>query len=240
MPHAASDRFRVIHVSTDEVYGSLGPTCPAFSESTPYAPNSPYSASKAAADHLARAYFHTYGLPVITSNCSNNYGPYQFPEKLVPLMIRNALNGRPLPVYGDGQNIRDWLFVQDHCDALLEILARGRPGETYNIGGNSERTNLEVVDNICTLLDEFVPSSPHYPHHRLIAYVTDRPGHDRRYAINAEKLRRELGWSPRFTFEQGMRATVKWCLDNTQWCEEVLRDNYTGDRLGLAAITAGA
>jgi dTDP-glucose 4,6-dehydratase len=155
-------------------------------------------------------------------------------------MIRNGLNGKPLPVYGDGQNIRDWLFVQDHCDALLEILTRGRPGETYNIGGNSERTNLEVVNTICTLLDEFVPSSAHYPHHRLIAHVTDRPGHDRRYAINAEKLRRELGWSPRFTFEQGMRATVKWCLDNTQWCEEVLRDNYTGDRLGLAATTAGA
>ncbi|MBK8959368.1 MAG: dTDP-glucose 4,6-dehydratase [Proteobacteria bacterium] len=237
---ARRDSFRVVHVSTDEVYGSLGPTEAAFTESTPYAPNSPYSASKAAADHLARAYFHTYGLPVITTNCSNNYGPYQFPEKLVPLMIRNGLQGKPLPVYGDGLNVRDWLFVEDHCEALVEILARGVPGETYNIGGNSERTNLEVVTTICALLDEFVSTSAHYPHHRLITHVRDRPGHDRRYAIDAGKLRRELDWSPRFGFEQGMRATVRWCLDNAQWCEDVLRDNYSGDRLGLAAATQGA
>ena len=229
------DSFRVVHVSTDEVYGSLSPEQPAFTETTAYAPNSPYAASKAAADHLARAYFHTYGLPVITTNCSNNYGPYQFPEKLVPLMIRNGLHGDPLPVYGDGQNIRDWLFVEDHCTALLEILARGLPGGTYNIGGNAERTNLEVVSHICALLDELAPNADYRRHEQLISHVTDRPGHDRRYAIDAEKLRRELGWSPRYTFEQGMRATVAWYLANSAWSEQVLCDNYAGDRLGLAA-----
>ena len=230
--------FRLIQVSTDEVYGSLGPDDPPFTETTPYAPNSPYSASKAAADHLARAYFRTYGLPVITTNCSNNYGPYQFPEKLVPLVIRNALRGQPLPLYGDGLHVRDWLYVQDHCGALLEILRRGSPGETYNVGGNCELTNFEMVTRICTLLDELAPNSAHCPHHRLITHVAERPGHDRRYAINASKLRYTLGWSPRFSFDEGLRMTVKWCLENTRWCDEVLRGNYAGDRLGLAAFAA--
>ena len=192
--------FRFLHVSTDEVYGTLSPEDPAFSETTPYAPNSPYAASKAASDHLARAYFHTFGLPVLTTNCSNNYGPFQFPEKLIPLMILNALEGKPLPVYGDGQNVRDWLFVDDHCSAIRAVLERGMPGETYNIGGNSERNNLHVVNTICDLVDEFRPDAAVGPRRKLITFVADRPGHDRRYAIDARKIARELGWTPSVRF----------------------------------------
>src|ERR1700757_3278664 len=195
------ERFRFLHVSTDEVYGSLGPRDPAFSETTAYAPNSPYAASKAASDHLVRAYFHTYGLPVLTTNCSNNYGPYQFPEKLIPLMILNGLEGKPLPVYGNGKNVRDWLFVEDHCSAIRRVLERGRLGETYNIGGSSERTNIDVVTTICDLLDELSPNEAIGPRKKLISYVTDRPGHDRRYAIDARKIKREIGWEPAERFE---------------------------------------
>jgi dTDP-glucose 4,6-dehydratase len=219
-------RFRFLHVSTDEVYGSLGPDDPAFSETTPYAPNSPYSATKAGSDHLVRAYHHTYGLPTLTTNCSNNYGPYQFPEKLIPLVIQNAIQGKSLPVYGDGRNVRDWLYVGDHCEAVRAVLDHGRPGETYNIGGNSERQNIDVVRTLCRLLDELHPGSPVKPHEKLIAFVTDRPGHDRRYAIDASKLKRELGWSPRMTFEQGMRETVKWYLDNQDWVQSVTSGEY--------------
>jgi dTDP-glucose 4,6-dehydratase len=219
-------RFRFLHVSTDEVYGSLRPDDPAFCETTPYAPNSPYSASKAASDHLVRAYHHTYGLPVLTTNCSNNYGPYQFPEKLIPLMILNGLDGKPLPVYGDGLQARDWLYVGDHCDAVRLALARGRVGETYNIGGNSEQKNIEVVRTICALLDELVPQSAHRPHERLIAHVSDRPGHDRRYAIDASKIRNELGWEPRQSFMSGLRATVAWYLAHRDWCEQVKSGSY--------------
>ncbi len=200
--------FRFLHVSTDEVYGSLGPSDPAFTESTPYAPNSPYAASKASSDHLVRAYHHTYGLPTLTTNCSNNYGPYQFPEKLIPLMIHNAIAGKPLPVYGDGKNMRDWLYVLDHCAAIRVVLERGKLGETYNIGGNAEKTNNEVVGLICDLLKEYKPK---------IAYVTDRLGHDRRYAMDTSKIRRELGWRPMESFETGLRKTVKWYLDNPPW-----------------------
>jgi dTDP-glucose 4,6-dehydratase len=228
----AREGFRFLHVSTDEVYGSLGESG-SFSEETPYAPNSPYAASKAASDHLVRAYHHTYGLPAMITNCSNNYGPFQFPEKLVPLTICNALRGEPLPVYGDGGNVRDWLYVEDHCRAVLEVLHRGRPGETYNIGGHNERTNVEVVRRICGLLDELVPDSPFVPHGSLITFVEDRPGHDRRYAIDAGKIRRELGWVPRETFESGMEKTVRWYLDNQAWCERVLSGAYRGERLGL-------
>jgi dTDP-glucose 4,6-dehydratase len=211
---AARDAFRFLQVSTDEVYGSLGPSDTAFSESHPYAPNSPYSASKAAADHLARAYFHTYGLPVLTTNCSNNYGPFQVPEKLIPLMITHALAGKPLPVYGDGLNVRDWLFVGDHCDALRAVLERGRPGETYNIGGASEKNNLEVVRALCALLEESRPrASGRYAD--LIRFVPDRPGHDRRYAIDFSKIERELGWRPRESFESGLRKTVAWYLERS-------------------------
>jgi len=226
--------FRVLHVSTDEVYGSLEPHDPPFHEATPYAPNSPYSASKAAADHLVRAYFHTYGLPVLTTNCSNNYGPYQFPEKLIPMMINCALAGRALPVYGNGSNVRDWLYVEDHCEAIARVLEAGVPGETYNVGGNSERSNLEVVHAICAILDELAPDSPHRPHAKLIAFVTDRPGHDQRYAIDAGKIGRQLGWSPRHTFDAGLRTTVGWYLDNRQWCETVARGGDVGQRLGLS------
>src|SRR5271157_5847582 len=201
LPEADRRAFRFLHVSTDEVYGSLGPNDSAFTETTPYAPNSPYSASKAASDHLVRAYHHTYGLPTLTTNCSNNYGPYQFPEKLIPLMILNACAGKPLPVYGDGKNVRDWLYVEDHCRAIRTVLARGRVGETYNIGGRSEKTNLEIIDDICQLLDELRPGDPVMPHDKLITFVTDRPGHDRRYAMNADKIERELGWRPKETFE---------------------------------------
>jgi dTDP-glucose 4,6-dehydratase len=215
--------FRFLHVSTDEVYGSLGPDDPPFSETTPYAPNSPYSASKAASDHLVRAYHHTYGLPVLTTNCSNNYGPRQFPEKLIPLMITNALAGRPLPVYGDGRNVRDWLYVGDHCTAIRAVLARGRLGETYNIGGNAEMTNIDVVRTLCRTLAELAPGRDYAAQ---ITYVKDRPGHDRRYAIDASKIRRELAWTPAETFETGMRRTVQWYLDNAAWLAAVTSGEY--------------
>ena len=224
--------FRFLHVSTDEVYGSLGPAG-RFTETSPYDPSSPYSASKAAADHLARAYFRTFGLPVLVTNCSNNYGPYQFPEKLIPLMILNAVEGKPLPVYGDGQNVRDWLFVEDHCRALWRVLTAGRPGETYNIGGDCEQKNLDVVQTICRLVDELRPGLPHAPCSSLITFVKDRPGHDRRYAIDAGKIRRELGWRPEHDFAAGMRRTVKWYLDNPQWIARVASGEYQRQRLGL-------
>jgi dTDP-glucose 4,6-dehydratase len=218
--------FRFLHVSTDEVYGSLGPNDPPFTETTPYAPNSPYSASKAASDHLVRAYHHTYGLPTLTTNCSNNYGPYQFPEKLIPLVIHNALAGKPLPIYGDGRNVRDWLYVTDHCAAIRRVLEAGRVGETYNIGGNNEITNLEVVTTVCAILDELHPESPVTPHARLITHVADRPGHDRRYAIDAGKIRAELGWAPQERFETGIRKTVAWYLANQDWVNDVVSGEY--------------
>jgi dTDP-glucose 4,6-dehydratase len=224
--------FRLLHVSTDEVYGSLGPQG-RFTETSPYAPNSPYSASKAAADHFARAFFHTYGLPVITTNCSNNYGPYQFPEKLIPLVILNALEGKPLPVYGDGQNVRDWLFVEDHCRALLAALERGAPGEVYNVGGNCERTNLSLVETLCDKVDELRPDLPHRPCRQLITFVTDRPGHDRRYAIDSSKARRELGWQPQQDLAAGLRETVAWYMNNSAWVERVTSVVYRRERLGL-------
>ena len=216
--------FRFLHVSTDEVFGTLSPTDPPFSETTPYAPNSPYSASKAASDHLVRAWHHTYGLPVLTSNCSNNYGPLQFPEKLVPLMIANALAGKPLPIYGDGQQVRDWLYVGDHCSAIRRILTDGKPGETYNIGGWNEKANIDVVHTLCDLLDELAPGKQSY--RQQITYVTDRPGHDRRYAIDARKTERELGWRPAETFETGMRKTVQWYLANQEWVRKVQSGDY--------------
>ena len=219
--------FRFLHVSTDEVYGTLGPDDPPFSETTPYAPNSPYAASKAGSDHLVRAYFHTFGLPVLTTNCSNNYGPFQFPEKLIPLMILNALDGKPLPVYGDGKNVRDWLFVEDHCAAIRTVLEKGRTGETYNVGGNSEKANIDVVTAICNLVDELSPElESGMPRTSLITYVKDRPGHDRRYAIDATKIRRELGWQPAQDFESGLRRTVKWYLDNPAWIDSVRTGAY--------------
>jgi dTDP-glucose 4,6-dehydratase len=218
--------FRFLHVSTDEVYGSLGPADPAFSEITPYAPNSPYSASKAASDHLVRAYHHTYGLPVLTTNCSNNYGPHQFPEKLLPLMILNACQGQALPVYGDGKNVRDWLYVEDHCRAIRTVLAQGRVGETYNIGGRSEKNNLEIVGAICELLDELRPNDPVVPHRKLITFVKDRPGHDRRYAMDTRKIERELGWRPQESFESGMRKTVDWYLEHEDWVRDVTSGSY--------------
>jgi dTDP-glucose 4,6-dehydratase len=218
--------FRFLHVSTDEVYGSLGPADAAFSETTPYCPNSPYSASKAASDHLVRAYHHTYGLPVLTTNCSNNYGPYQFPEKLIPLMILNACAGKPLPVYGDGQNIRDWLYVEDHCRALRSVLSQGRVGETYNIGGQSEKKNLEIVGAICDLLDELRPNDPVVPHRKLVNFVTDRPGHDRRYAMDTRKIESELNWHPVETFASGMRKTARWYLENEEWVRDVTSGSY--------------
>ncbi len=226
LPEPHKTNFRFLHVSTDEVYGSLSADDPAFTETTPYAPNSPYSASKAASDHLVRAYFHTYHMPVLTTNCSNNYGPFQFPEKLIPLMILNALGGKLLPVYGDGLNVRDWLFVPDHCDAIREVLKAGRPGETYNIGGNSEMKNIEVVKTICSILDELRPDSPYRPHASLIQYVKDRPGHDRRYAMDITKINRELGWSPKCSFTDGIRATVQWYLDNSTWIAHVASGEY--------------
>jgi dTDP-glucose 4,6-dehydratase len=216
--------FRFLHVSTDEVYGSLTADEPAFHEETPYRPNSPYSASKAGSDHLVRAYFHTYGLPVLTTNCSNNYGPYQFPEKLIPLMIHNAVNGKALPVYGDGQNVRDWLYVADHCDAILTVLDGGRLGETYNVGGLNEQKNLDVVNILCTILDELHAAGA--PHSRLITYVKDRPGHDRRYAIDCRKLQGELGWKPRESFATGIRKTIEWYLDNPKWVEKIVSGEY--------------
>lgn len=225
--------FRVHHISTDEVYGSLGAEG-LFTEERAYQPNSPYSASKAASDHLVRAWHHTYGLPVVTTNCSNNYGPYHFPEKLIPLVIIKALRGEPLPVYGKGDNIRDWLYVEDHARALCLVLQEGRIGETYNIGGHNERTNLQVVQGICALLDELLPQSPHRPHAQLINFVADRPGHDKRYAIDAGKIERELGWRPQETFESGLRKTVQWYLNNRAWWQRVLDGSYCGERLGLS------
>ena len=218
-------QFRFLHVSTDEVYGSLGPADPPFQETTPYAPNSPYAASKAASDHLVRSYHHTYGLPTLTTNCSNNYGPFQFPEKLIPLMILNAKNNKPLPVYGDGKNVRDWLYVEDHCAAIRTVLRSGLPGETYNIGGWNEKTNIEIVGTVCDLLDEMLPEETS-SRRNLINFVKDRPGHDRRYAIDARKIERELGWRPKETFESGIRRTVRWYLENEQWVRDVTSGNY--------------
>ncbi|WP_131111879.1 dTDP-glucose 4,6-dehydratase [Sulfuricystis thermophila] len=226
LPEADKAAFRFLHVSTDEVYGSLGPDDPPFSENNRYEPNSPYSASKAASDHLVRAWHHTYGLPVLTTNCSNNYGPYQFPEKLIPLMIVNALAGKPLPVYGDGLNVRDWLYVKDHCAAIRVVLARGRVGETYNIGGWNEKTNLEIVRIVCRLLDERRPRPDGASHASLITFVKDRPGHDRRYAIDATKIARELGWRPAETFETGIEKTVAWYLDHPDWVAHVQSGAY--------------
>ena len=225
LPEADRGAFRFLHVSTDEVYGSLGAGAPAFTETHPFEPNSPYSATKAASDHLVRAWHHTYGLPVVTTNCSNNYGPYHFPEKLIPLMIVNALAGKALPVYGDGQQVRDWLYVKDHCAAIREVLARGRVGETYNVGGWNEKPNIEIVKTICALLDEMRPN-PAGSYSRLITYVTDRPGHDRRYAIDARKIERELGWKPAETFDTGIRKTVRWYLDNADWVAHVQSGAY--------------
>jgi dTDP-glucose 4,6-dehydratase len=242
------ERFRFLHVSTDEVYGTLTPEAPAFHEDTPYAPNSPYAASKASSDHLVRAWVHTYGLPAIVTNCSNNYGPYQFPEKLIPLMISNALQGKALPVYGDGQQVRDWLYVLDHCRAIRTVLERGRVGETYNVGGGNQRSNLEVVKTLCALLDEMVPASKFKPHLQLMKYVADRPGHDRRYAIDARKLEGELGWRAQESFETGLRKTVEWYLANAAWVEGVtsgayqqwMTQNYGGrDARGHAASPEG-
>ena len=218
-------RFRFLHVSTDEVYGSLGPNDPPFSETTAYAPNSPYAASKAASDHLVRAYHHTYGLPTLTTNCSNNYGPFQFPEKLIPLLILNAQQGKPLPVYGDGKNVRDWLYVEDHCEAIAAVLAQGTPGETYNIGGSNEKPNIEIVHRICDLLDEVSPAKG-VSRRELITFVKDRPGHDRRYAIDARKIERELQWKPKETFDTGLRKTVRWYLENEAWVRDVTSGSY--------------
>ena len=226
LPTSERERFRLINVSTDEVFGSLGPDDPPCSESSRYAPNSPYSASKAAADHLVRSYFHTYGLPAITTQCTNNYGPYQFPEKLIPLMTVNGAKGLPLPIYGDGKNIRDWLYVSDHCAALRSILRDGRPGEVYNIAGNCEMSNLHVVEQICAQLDEFVPAGTNQPHRGLIDFVADRPGHDRRYALATAKIETETGWQPQETFATGIRKTVKWYLDNQAWLDEVTSGQY--------------
>lgn len=226
----AKDQFRFLHVSTDEVYGSLAAEG-YFTETTPYAPSSPYSASKASSDMLVRAWHHTFGLPTLITNCSNNYGPYQFPEKLIPLMTLNAIAGKPLPVYGDGLNVRDWLYVSDHCDAIHTVLRSGRVGETYNIGGNCERTNLDIVHTICRTVNELCPNLPH-DCETLITYVTDRPGHDRRYAIDASKIRDELGWQPKQTFETAIRDTIQWYLDNTEWTDRILSGEYRMERLG--------
>ncbi|HWC77693.1 MAG TPA: dTDP-glucose 4,6-dehydratase [Blastocatellia bacterium] len=236
----ARSAFRFLNVSTDEVYGTLGETG-FFRETTPYSPNSPYSASKAAADHMVRAYQETYGLGTITTNCSNNYGPYQFPEKLIPLTLLNAVEGKPLPIYGDGGNIRDWLYVEDHCAGIMQALKRGRPGEKYNIGGDNERTNLQVVDRICEVLEEELPAAENKAlrergisrYEELKTFVEDRPGHDRRYAIDASKIKRELGWAPAHNFEAGIASTVRWYLENHQWCDRVLADKYDRERLGL-------
>ncbi|PHS68207.1 MAG: dTDP-glucose 4,6-dehydratase [Methylophaga sp.] len=228
----AAQAFRFHHISTDEVFGSLGETG-LFTEETSYQPNSPYSASKAGSDHLVRAWLHTYGLPVLMTNCSNNYGPYQFPEKLLPLMISNALVGKALPIYGKGDNIRDWLYVDDHANALRVVLEQGKVGESYNIGGFNEHTNLDVVHTLCDILDELLPDSPYIPHKNLIEFVADRPGHDQRYAIDATKLEKELGWTPRETFSTGLRKTVEWYLNNREWCEHVLDGSYQQQRLGL-------
>ena len=236
--------FRFLHVSTDEVYGSLDQTG-LFSEETPYAPNSPYAASKAAADHLVRAYFHTYGLPILMTNCSNNYGPYQFPEKLIPLILLNALEGKPLPIYGNGQQVRDWLYVEDHCDGIWLVLKKGIPGEKYNLGGSSERTNVETIDTICNILEECSPVSKNIKmnnqglatYGQLKQFVPDRPGHDQRYAIDATKIKRELEWTPKFDIETGLRKTVQWYLEHRDWCESVMADNYRRERLGLQSTS---
>jgi len=224
--------FRFLHVSTDEVYGSLG-AAGYFTEETAYAPNSPYSASKASSDHLVRAYYHTYGLPTVTTNCSNNYGPYQFPEKLIPLMILNALAGKPLPIYGDGLNIRDWLFVEDHCRAITGVLEKGKAGETYNIGGNNEKTNLDIVHTICDILDAEKPRTDGQSYRKQISFVQDRPGHDKRYAIDAAKIKKELGWVPTETFQTGIQKTIKWYLDNGTWWTNICNGKYRGERLGV-------
>ncbi|MGE9289519.1 MAG: dTDP-glucose 4,6-dehydratase [Puniceicoccales bacterium] len=232
LPEQEAADFRFLHVSTDEVYGSLMPEDPAFTEKNPHCPNSPYSASKAASDHIVRAYHHTYGLPVVTTNCSNNYGPFQFPEKLIPLMILNALEGKDLPIYGDGMNIRDWLYVEDHCSAIDEVLRRGKVGETYNVGGKCERPNIEIVDQICRILDELSPRSGGGSYQDQKIFVTDRPGHDRRYAIDATKIESELGWTPAETFETGIRKTILWYLENREWCDEIGRKKYQRERIG--------
>lgn len=232
LPEGQRDGFRFLHVSTDEVFGSLDDTG-MFTEATPYAPRSPYAASKAASDHLVRAWGHTYGLPVLITNCSNNYGPYQFPEKLIPLMILNAVNGRPLPVYGEGRNVRDWLYVEDHVQAIATVVEKGEVGRTYNIGGDAQKTNIEVVTRICHLLDEYCPRSDGASHACLIEYVTDRPGHDYRYAIDSSRIRAELGWQPQHNFDAGLEKTVRWYLDNTAWCEAVSAGGYNRQRLGL-------
>ncbi len=240
LPEAERAAFRFLHVSTDEVYGSLGPGDPAFAETNRYEPNSPYSASKAASDHLVRAWHHTYGLPVLTTNCSNNYGPLHFPEKLIPLMIVNALAGKPLPVYGDGQQIRDWLYVKDHCSAIRTVLAGGRVGETYNVGGWNEKPNIDIVHTVCALLDELRPRSDGQSYTSQISFVKDRPGHDRRYAIDARKIERELGWKPAETFESGIRKTVLWYLDNPQWVANVQSGAYRDWVSQQYAIERGA
>ena len=234
LPADERDQFRFLHVSTDEVYGSLGPDG-AFTETTRYSPNSPYAASKASSDHFVRAYHHTFHLPTVITNCSNNYGPFQFPEKLIPLVILNALEGKPLPVYGDGLQVRDWLYVDDHCHALRTVLAKGAPGETYNIGGNSERPNIEIVRTICAAINRLRPDLKHLPCENLIKYVQDRPGHDRRYAIDASKIRRELGWQPQANLTTGLEATVRWYLDNIEWVQRITSGVYARERLGLAS-----
>ena len=234
LPAERGAAFRFHHVSTDEVYGTLGAEG-LFREDTPYAPNSPYSASKASSDFLVRAWGETYGLPVVTSNCSNNYGPYQFPEKLIPVVVLAALEGRTIPVYGKGENVRDWLYVEDHADALLTVLMKGRIGETYNVGGDAERRNIDLVRHICALMDEFHPDAPHHPHESLIEFVTDRPGHDARYAIDASKIRAELGWRPSLDVEEGLRRTVRWYLDNRPWWEAIRQRGFSGARIGLKA-----
>lgn len=235
LPEARRAAFRLLHVSTDEVYGMLGPGDPAFREDTAYAPNSPYSASKAAADHFVRAWHHTYGLPTLTTNCSNNYGPFLFPEKLIPLVILNALDGRALPIYGDGRQVRDWLHVDDHAEALRTVLARGVPGRTYCVGGNNERHNIDVVHRVCDLLDRRAPRADGVSYRAQITHVADRPGHDRRYAVDGTRLRDELGWSPRVRFEDGLAAMVDWYVDNRAWCTQVTQEKYNRTRLGLAA-----
>ena len=233
---AAKAAFRFLHISTDEVYGSLGPRDPAFTEATPFAPNSPYAASKAASDHLVRSYQHTFGLPTLTTNCSNNYGPYHFPEKLFPLVILNALEGRKLPIYGDGQQVRDWLYVGDHCAAIARVLAAGRPGETYNVGGLNERANLDVVRLLCSLLDARAPRADGRPYAAQIEFVADRPGHDRRYAIDCGKITRELGWTPAESFESGLAKTVDWYLAHRDWCQEITSKRYARERLGMRVV----
>ncbi|HEU0117494.1 MAG TPA: dTDP-glucose 4,6-dehydratase [Alphaproteobacteria bacterium] len=231
IPEDRKNRFRFLHVSTDEVYGSLGASGQ-FKEDMAYAPNSPYAASKASADHLARAWQKTYGLPIVISNCSNNYGPFQFPEKLIPLSITKAITGEKLPIYGKGLNVRDWLYVEDHAEALWQIFSRGRIGEKYNVGGNAEARNIDLVTELCTVLDEMLPQSANKPHKNLIAFVADRPGHDERYAMDFSKLKNELGWSPRMTLADGLRKTVRWYLDNSAWCESIRQRRYGGERLG--------